>query len=357
MQIVVVTTWFPTDRNPGAGSFIARDVAALSQDHDVRVVHLVPPELDDGSRERRIGSVRVRSVPVDVRTPRGLVSSMRGLPALLAGSDVVHTMAAPGLLPFVVRKPSQPWVHTEHWSGIANLRASPKGRAVGPLIRRTFNAPGRVVAVSDYLADAIRSYRTAPVDVVGNIVDLPDAVSTDSVPFFRGDRLKVLGVGTVNSNKGWRFAVEAIRELQASGVPAELVWLGGGPEYDELAAADPEHVRAPGHVPAGAVASAMAEADVFVLPTVSETFSLVTVEALTAGLPVVATGVGAHGAFLTTDSGRLVPREPRAIAEALRAASALDRTGVRSRGLELAERFDESSFRRRYSTIYEEVVR
>lgn len=355
MQIVAVTTWFPTDRNPGAGSFIARDVAALARDHDVRVVHLVPPELDDGTREARVGDVAVRSVPVDVRTPRGMLSATRGLPNLLGEADVVHTMAAPALLPFVLRSPSLPWVHTEHWSGIANLRRSPKARAAAPLIRRALSAPDRFVAVSDYLADAVRAFRRGPVDVIGNIVDRATPPVGGGRAFFSGDGVKVLGVGTVTPNKGWRLAVEAIQELGRRGERAQLVWLGGGPEHSELAAST--SVRAPGHVTPEEVAGAMAEADVFLLPTVSETFSLVTVEALIAGLPVVATGHGAHGAFLTPESGMLVERDVQALADAVRASVHLDRSAVAARGRELAERFDEASFRRRYSRIYEEVVR
>lgn len=358
MQIVVLTTWFPTSRSPGAGSFIARDVDALSQDHTVRVIHLAPPELDDGIRERRVGAVPVRAIPVDVRTPRGLLSAARHLPHLLGDGEVLHTMAAPALLPFLLRRPSVPWVHTEHWSGVAGLGATLKSRVAMPLIRRAFDGPRRVVTVSDYLAQAVRRLRSGPVDVVGNIVDIDGFPAGAGESVFRGARVKVLGVGTVNPHKGWQLAVEAVRMLHRQGVDAELVWLGAGAQFEQLAAiSDGVTVRAPGHLDPSRVRAAMSEADVLVLPTVSETFSLATLEALSCGLPVVATGVGAHTDFVTPGTGLVVPREAGEIADAIRIAVDLDRSAVRSRGRELASRFDESEFRRRYNTIYEEVTR
>ncbi|MBO0979387.1 glycosyltransferase family 4 protein [Microbacterium sp. SD291] len=358
MQIAVLTTWFPTTRNPGAGSFIARDVKALAEDHDVHVIHLVPPELDDGARSRRHGDVRVAAFPLDVRTPRGLLAATRQVPDLLGDAGIVHTMAAPALLPFLLRRPDRAWVHTEHWSGVRNLSASPKARLALPLSRRAFAGPDRVIAVSEFLADAVRRVRRGPVDVIGNIVDLPDADARAGETLFRGAKVKVLGVGTVKEPKGWRLAVDAVQRLTDDGLDAELLWLGDGPEFAELAAsADGRVIIAPGHVSATAVGAAMSEADVFVLPTRSETFSLATVEALMAGLPVVATGTGAHSGFIAPGTGFVVPREGEQIARGVLGALQLDRAGIASHGRALAERFGEGEFRRRYTQIYEEVNR
>lgn len=353
----MLATWFPTTRSPGAGSFIARDVAALSRDHDVHVIHLVPPELDDGVRRSTHSGVPVTSIPIDVRTPRGLLAATRRLPQLLQGADLVHTMAAPALLPFLLRRPGIPWVHTEHWSGVANLLSSRKARLVAPLTRRAYRGPDRVVAVSARLAEAVRALRPGRVDVVGNIIDLVEADTAVTAPVFRPEAFKILGVGTVNSHKGWRLAVDAVRELRDEGLDAQLVWLGHGPESAELdALADPVAVRAPGHVSASAVRAAMREADVFVLPTRSETFSLVTIESLSAGVPVVVTGEGAHTDFIVAEAGVVVERDAAAIAEGIRSARRCDRAQVREHGRKLAQRFSEEEFRVQYEQIYREVT-
>lgn len=349
----MVTTWFPTQVAPGAGSFIAKDVVALSQDHQVEVLHLAPPELDDGVRSLTHEGVPVERLPIDVRTPRGVVAARRAVRPAVRDADILHTMAAPALLPFVLRRPAVPWVHTEHWSGVANLRTSPRARRVLPLSRRAFDGPARVVAVSEYLAREVRALRRGPVDVIGNIVDLPGTVQLEEPAARQPGPLRLLGVGGVSEHKGWRIALEALEHLRASGTDVELTWLGAGGELEllrERAASLP--VSAPGHVSAAEVRAAMAAADVFVLPTVSETFSLVTLEALSVGTPVVTTGHGAHTDFVRPGCGVVVERTAEAVAAGVLTAADLDRTAVREHGRRLAEQFSEQRFREQYSEIY-----
>jgi len=354
-----VTTWFPTDRIPGAGSFIARDALALAEDHDVAVLHFTPPEWDDGRRTVSWHGLDVRRMPLDLRRPAQARRARAEIERALADRpvDVLHTMAAPALLPFLVRRPGLPWVHTEHWSGVRNLAGTGRSRLVRPLARRAFAGPGTVVAVSDYLADAVRALRTGPTEVIGNIVDLPaDGAVSGREP--RGSALRLLGVGTVNEHKGWRLAVGALSSLRDAGIDARLTWLGDGPELDELRrVGGPLGVVAPGHQPHERVRAEMAASDVFLLPTRSETFSLVTVEALASGLPVVATGQGAHTAFLTPETGVVVARDADAVARGVQVAAALRHDDARARGRQLAERFSEARFRAAYRDVYERVTR
>lgn len=353
MQIVIVTTWFPSARNPGAGSFISRDAIALAKDHAVRVVHLAAPELDDGRREFVHQGVPVRRLPLDVRRPTGWLRSRLMRAELLDGADVLHTMAAPALLPFIDARPRIGWVHTEHWSGVTNLAGPGRSRYARPLSRRAFAGPDAVVAVSEYLADSIRRLRSAPVSVIGNIVD---TIAGHRILARSDGPLRLLAVGTVKSTKGWTLALDALRLLRTRGVDAELTWLGDGPELAELRTlATDLPVRTPGHVSPQEVRAAMRGADVLLLPTASETFSLVTVEALASGLPVVATGQGAHTEFLTPGTGMIVDRTAGALADAVVGLRHVDRDIVVSRGAELTSRFSEENFRRAYTTVYERV--
>jgi len=217
-----------------------------------------------------------------------------------------------------------------------------------------------VVAVSDFLAASVRVLRKGPVRVVGNIVDAvaeADSLTPGAAAQPRSN-LRVLGVGTVNEHKGWRLAVDAVSALAGSGVDVRLTWLGDGPELNELRRrGESLGVDAPGHQPAEKVRAEMEGADVFVLPTRSETFSLATVEALAAGLPVVTTGVGAHTSFVTPETGVVVPRDAEALAAGIRRAAAMERSVVRARGRFLIDQFAEVRFRDAYRDVYEKVTR
>lgn len=283
---------------------------------------------------------------------------MRRMPDFLENADLVHTMAAPALLAFLGRRPRVPWVHTEHWSGVANLRSSRKARYLLPISRRAFSGPDRVVCVSESLASTVRALRHGAVDVIGNIIDPVDNADPQSRLFFRPEAIKVLGVGTVNSHKGWRFAVNAVERLRDSGLDVHLVWLGHGPESAALQRiADDVIVTAPGYVPASEVRVAMRESDVFVLPTESETFSLVTIEALSSGTPVVATGKGAHTTFVAPGTGFIVGRDDLAIADGIREAHKLNRDDIELYGRSLVDSFSEEEFIVQYNRVYEEVLK
>ncbi|WP_144795585.1 glycosyltransferase [Microbacterium paludicola] len=354
MRVCVITTWFPTALNTGAGSFIARDAVALSKDHDVAIVHLVGDDLDDGVREFAYAGIPVERLPIDVRTRAGKVAAMREVPRRLRGFDLVHTMAAPAITPFVLRRPKVPWVHTEHWSQLAVIAQGGRTAVDRWAIDRTFSGPDELVAVSEYLADLVRRVRRKPVDVVGNIVDRPAQATLVA----RTGPLRLLGASNVIPSKGWRIAVDALRILLERGVDAHLTWLGDGLEFEALRAASAElPISVPGRVDSDGVARAMAEADVFVLPTERETFSLVTVEALAAGVPVVTSGVGAHVDFLRGGHGVVVDRDAQAIADGIMAAETIDRSAVRAHGEELLTAFSEESFRANYLAVYERAVR
>lgn len=139
------------------------------------------------------------------------------------------------------------------------------------------------------------------------------------------DPPRVLYVGLLTARKGVLDLIEASRILHAEGVPHELCLLGGVPD-EGPAAAEPVLAAARGSAtllgtrPGEQMPAAYAAADVFCLPSWWEAMPLSVLEAMAAGLPVVATDVG-DVARLVTDgvTGRVVaPRDPHQLAQALR---------------------------------------
>ncbi len=136
---------------------------------------------------------------------------------------------------------------------------------------------------------------------------------------------RVLFLGWVIPTKGMRELMEAWRELRSPGW--ELVVAGPGNEAyrQELAAVAGQDgsLRFLGEVsPAGAWGQ-MLEADVFVLPTYTEGFPNVVLEAMAAGKPIVATRVGAIPEMLNEDAPEpcglvIEPRNAPALVDALR---------------------------------------
>jgi glycosyltransferase involved in cell wall biosynthesis len=325
-RIVAVTTWFPTTRAPGSGTFVAKDVSAIAAQReveDVAVVHLVPPHQDDGTRTAMHEGVRVLRVPMGTRSPVDILAASRALGPLLAGADVVHTMAFSALLPFALRRPTVPWVHTEHWSALTTPATLPlHGRAVLPLLRPLLTMPDVVTAVCEYLAAPIRrSRRGAPTEVVGCVV--PPRAHLTARPMRPRTPMRLVSVGALVERKDPVLAVETIAELCRRGVPAHLTWVGDGPIRTAVTRRarklGVEHlVRLAGPTDTAGVSAALDAADLFFLPTRADNFCVAAAEALVHGRPVVVGATGGQGEYIDDQVGALVPtQDPVAYADAI----------------------------------------
>jgi UDP-glucose:(heptosyl)LPS alpha-1,3-glucosyltransferase len=272
--------------------------------------------------------------------------------------DLVHTLGA--VVPNRVDVAS---VHYCHAVVPANTRSSAEVGLVrrtnsfvahwcGLLAERWCYRPGRLrrfAAVSPSIADEVTTaYPGIPVTLTPNGVDAErfasDAGVRAEVREEEGvaDELVVLFVGGNWAHKGLAVAIRAIGRLVAAGVAVRLWVVGRGDadRYGRLA----DECDAAGYVDFFGFRADperfFRAADVFVLPTRSETFCIAAFEAAAAGLPLVMTDVG-HVAALVKDGtgGRLVEPEIDDVADALAAYAAdadlrtADGKAVRERAL------------------------
>lgn len=127
--------------------------------------------------------------------------------------------------------------------------------------------------------------------------------------------LKVLFLGQVNLRKGVARLIEAMRLVKNE--PIELTLVGPS-EFDSELWADLPKVRWVGPVPRSEVGRFYDEADVFILPTLSDGYALTQLEALAHGLPVLASKHCGEAASHGVNGWILDDLEPATIAEALR---------------------------------------
>lgn len=357
MRVLVVTTWFPTTRYPATGSFVARDVAALAVDHDVRVLHLVAPSHDDGVRRTSYRGVPVERMVMDPRRPDHLVRACMRLRRLASDVDLLHSVAISSLLPMAWWKPRVRWVHTEHWSGLLAPDTLSAGvRLARPLAARLLSRPDVVTVVSEHLAGGVRAFRSRPVVVVPNIVTGPEVPAPrrpDPAP------LRLVSVGGLVPRKGPLLAVRAVAELRRRGVDASLTWVGEGPQRAEVKAevertATTGAVHLAGAVPPEQLSGYYATADLFLLPTSAETFCVAAAEALAHGRPVVVGDSGGPAEFVAPPTGELVRgTDPVGYADAvqrvLHSASGLSAAQVAAG---VRRRYSAEAYRRRMAQVY-----
>ncbi len=214
-----------------------------------------------------------------------------------------------------LRLPTVSGFHTRFDTYASHYGLGPLNGAVQRYLRRFHNRTDRTLVPDTQLAEALteRGYRN--VETLGRGVDThrfhPDRRSaTLRAGWGVDDRAPVLlYVGRLAAEKNLGLAIEAFRYIQQAQPGARMVLVGDGPMRAELQRQHPDLIFA--GVRRGAdLARYYASADLFLFPSLSETFGNVTLEALASGVPVIAFDyAAAHRHVEDAVSGRLVARD------------------------------------------------
>ena len=133
------------------------------------------------------------------------------------------------------------------------------------------------------------------------------------------DTQVLLSVGRLAVEKNLDIVVRCFKSLQAKGLSVKLVIVGDGPMRHALERSVPEAIFA-GTRTGQDLAQHYASADVFIFPSLTETFGNVTIEAMASGLAVVAYNHAAAGQLI--EHGRngmvLAPNHEEQLFEATR---------------------------------------
>jgi glycosyltransferase involved in cell wall biosynthesis len=213
-----------------------------------------------------------------------------------------------------------PVVISEHWT------AFPRGILTRDPIyqaRLIFRLADAVLPVSHALQRSLEHH-----GVIAAFQVVPNVVDTDLFTFHprvseSAEILRLLAVTSLVKHKGLYVLFSALKQVAWQGRRWHLDIVGDGAEEAEhhlmvqkLGLAG--NVIFHGQLHKNEVAQMMRQADLFVCPSLVETFSVATAEALASGVPAVVTRCGGPEEFVTKQSGVVVPPgDATALAEAL----------------------------------------
>lgn len=245
---------------------------------------------------------------------------------------------------------------------------SAKNRLNQSLANLALRRDSAVIAVSAPLAARLAAAGVDP----ARIVTIPNAWRPPSAPPFGRDAARAsLGlegagplvgwVGRLSHVKGADIALEAMALVRDTG--ATLVFVGDGPDRAALEAQASAlglgtRARFVGSVP---VASAILPAfDALVLSSRSEGTPMILLEAIHAGVPIVASAVGGVPDLVPDGTGLLVPSgDPAALASAVDEVLAhADPARARARAARahVAERFSPAEWVSRHLSVYQRLM-
>jgi glycosyltransferase involved in cell wall biosynthesis len=184
------------------------------------------------------------------------------------------------------------------------------------LERRALRRAARVLAWTEWTARSLREDYGLPserIAVVHPGVDVARWSVERAASAAPADRLRILFVGNHAWRKGLRTLLSALPLVERQ---LELHVVSGDATLDVPAGVVVHRGLAPG---SDGLKRRLAEADVFVLPTRADMAPWAIIEAMAAGLPVVASDVAAIPELLGEAGEVVPPDDPAALAAALRA--------------------------------------
>jgi len=327
LRIAVVTETYPPEIN-GVATTIARVVEGLR--HRGHSLQLVRPRRDrtdraqpsDGLQETLVAGLPIPNYPqlrMGLPATRALASQWRKAPP-----DVVH-IATEGPLGWSalraaiqLRLPVTSDFRTNFHAYSRHYGFGWLERPIAGYLRRFHNRTCFTMVPTETLRSTLRSEGFERLVVVARGVD-----TQLFSPARRSESLRrawgvaphenvVICVGRLAPEKNLDTLLEAYHAMRATGRVHRLVFVGDGPAAAELRAGCPDAVFA-GLRRGEDLASHYASGDLFLFPSLTETFGNVTPEAMASGLPVLAFDYAAAAELITSgENGLLAPFADRA---------------------------------------------
>ena len=317
IRVLFMANMYPSEAEPGYGSFIARQERRLSCEYGLSFKRVVST--------RRGGSLSNAAKYAELAWATVAATAAGGF-------DLVHAhyllpVAALSLIPAVVRR--TPLVITAHGTDIYSGRR----RFWKPWIARALRRACRVITVSEFLAGELTegfgvTLRRDP--VIANM-------GVDTTLFTPGDTNQakterglppttphLVFVGNFVEQKGVVDLAHALVLLHDGGARFRATLLGHGPLSGEVAAIVAplgNAVRIEPVVPHAQLVGLFRSADLFVLPSRREGVGLlVCLEALSCGVPVAAGRSGGLPEIIRDGENGVLfePADPKRIADAIR---------------------------------------
>ncbi len=321
LTILHIPTWYPNQDDVQLGVFIENQVELLIED-----CHNIVFYLQSRKESKKIESSvsthnKVTKIHITYPSGKNIFSKTRnflnsvttGLSKLIELNqkiDLVHCHVA-GKNLWIAQKyfKETPCLLSEHWSGFLNGNFENQPSWKQKTMIKRMNNCDKIIAVSSHLKLALTNKNiTTDIEIVGNLIQ-------KTLPKLKLNKelTKILIVSDLVENiKNISGAIHAIKKVVNELPDLTLTIIGDGPDKEKIIAlinefALSKKVFLKGRLSQEDVLASYANYDALIVNSFTETFSMVTLEALSSGIPVVATKCKGPEQFITEENGLLIP--------------------------------------------------
>ena len=322
MKVMLVTTSYPLREGLVSGVFVKKLVEQLETYMDVTVV--TPGDdvgvTDPGIKYSWYAPQKLQRL---AHRPGGIPVALKSepwtwllLPSLIVGlfvqciiqcrnkDAVIANWSVNGVIAgFAAKLFNIPLITVLRGSDVST---EPKGKKKNITLMIAVQFSTKVVCVSDAFYDEMICTYEKHKD---KFIMIPNGIGSEFLDIKnRNDQSTVVltTVGNLNSKKGVHLIIEACRVLHDKGIPVVLNVIGDGPDKQRLIDLSvslklSEYVNFEGVVMHDDIPKLLERTSIFVFASFSEGRANVLLEAMAAGLPIVASDIGANRELITHD--------------------------------------------------------
>lgn len=251
-----------------------------------------------------------------------------------------------------------PMIGIEHWSELLRPEMQPH---VDRMAKNSYGIYDKILTVSPSLNKVIKEKYGIESEVVPNMIS-EDFVNTRRVKK-ESTKFTFLAIGRLIALKNFDLLIKAAAQLKARGKDFEVLIIGEGEEREKLSTLIKEsevddRVKMLGLLDRKEIIKRMEHGDCMVLPSSFETFGLVLIEGMAAGLPAIATKAGGPEFIVNETNGILVnPEDVDALAEAMaEMIDHSDRFDSEKIASETIKKYSPANIAKRLTSIFEEEI-
>lgn len=364
MKILIIPSWYPSEAEPIKGIFfkeLAEALASAGNEVGVLYINVSRQVKQEGMKYALVNGVHEYRYNKKNRTP-GIKAGMklqRKKSAEKAFAEVAGKFGKPDIIhlescdmidvaEICADGFGCPIAYTEH---LSNVLTSTPGSELYDKFKHTLERSTAAIAISKVFADKMTEAGASPVII-------PNGIDTSQFEVSAPDELVVKALGSLRTIKRYDVLVEAFAKA-CSSIDAKLILGGKGSEEANLKAmvkalGIEDKVAFVGEVAKKDVPDFYKDASIFVCSSDTETFSVVTAEALCAGVPVVATRCGGPEGMIDETNGILVDTgDSDQMAEAIiKIAEAMDKYDRKEIAAAARQKFDYESVVAAHMKVY-----